>query len=110
MERNIKYMAHTPNSGKTIQYVTPTTGQTVVLNASRDNTAFINPSGTLATLTITLPSTGVNGDIQTITTSQVITALTLNGGTKVGALTTLVLGGFASYQWSSSGSKWFKIG
>lgn len=95
------------------QIATPTTGQTVTCTAGKNKlTLLIVPVGTLPTLIATLPSTSlINGQIVIIHSTQLITALTLNGGTIVGiALTTLALGGFASYRYSSTTTNWHRIG
>lgn len=91
-----------------VQAVTPTTGQTIVV-AAGTTALLINPAGTLAALTVTLPASPVDGQTITIATSQIITALTVNG-TKVGALTTLALGGYAYYVYGADGAKWFRCG
>jgi hypothetical protein len=94
----------------TTQYVTPITGDIVAVTSSRNTTLLINPSGTLATLTINLPLTPVDGDIVTISSSQVITALTVGNGTIVGTLSTLSVAGFARFQYNGIANKWFRVG
>lgn len=90
-----------------IQYAQPTTGQSVTI-ADTTDTLMLDPAGTLATLTVVLP-TGAQGKRVTISSSQILTALTITG-TIVGTLTTLALGGFAQFTYSSSASKWFRTG
>ncbi|VVE00373.1 hypothetical protein PIN31115_02072 [Pandoraea iniqua] len=66
----------------TIKTASPTTGQTVGFdNASADQVLYLTPGGTLATLTITLPSDASSRLAQraVIATSQAITALTVSG-------------------------------
>ena len=63
----------------------------------------------LATLTIVLPSSPVDGDEVIISTSQTLTALTITG-TIVGTLTTLNAAGFARFFYSADSSKWFRVG
>lgn len=92
------------------QYTTPTAGATVTVTAGRNVTVLLNPAGTLATLTVALQGSPVDGDIVTIGTSQIITVLTVSGGTLVGTLTTLALGGYATFQYNSTATKWFRIG
>ena len=92
-----------------VQAVAPATGNTVVVSAGT-TALLLSPAGTLATLTITLPSSPVNGQALVIATSQALTALTVNGGTIVGTLTTLALGGFAYFVYDSATSKWFRCG
>lgn len=95
---------------ESVQKSTPTTGGTITLTREKNVYAIINPAGTLATLTINLPSSPQDADIVTISTSQVLTALTIGNGTIVGTLTTLGLGGFASFMYISNYSIWFRIG
>jgi peptidoglycan hydrolase-like protein with peptidoglycan-binding domain len=67
-----------------VQYATPTTGQTVqAVNDSQDRTLVLTPAGTLATLTVTLPSEASSrvGQALRIFTSANLTALTVNGAT-----------------------------
>lgn len=90
-----------------IQYVAPTTGQSVTILPGTDLLA-IDPAGTLATLTIVLP-TGSEGKTVKIGASQILTLLTVTG-TIVGTLTSLGLGGFAEFVFSASSSKWFRTG
>lgn len=64
-----------------ITTVVPTTGQTIVV-PNRTGTYTVNPAGTLAALTITLPNAGFSiGDLLTIPFRQAITAGTINGAT-----------------------------
>jgi hypothetical protein len=76
------------------QSASPTTGQTVTLtNSNLDGSAAITPAGTLAALTITLPTEGSSriNQARDIWISQAITALTINGAvTIVGNITASV--------------------
>lgn len=101
------FTIHTPLEA--VQTAAPTTGQTVTVSAGI-SAIHINPAGTLAALTITLPSNPVNGQHLIIGTSQILTSLTINGGTIVGTLSTLALGGFAYFIYNSSATKWFRCG
>ena len=49
--------------------------------AAGTTTLIINPAGTLATGTITMPATPADGMVITFTTTQEITAITINGNT-----------------------------
>ncbi len=74
-------------------YNVPTTGQTYTLPANKCG-AILEPAGTLATLTIKLPASPVNGQVAWFSTTQAITALTVSpnsgqvirGGTTPGSL------------------------
>ena len=69
-----------------MQTASPTTGQTVVCQATAsDIMLYLTPAGTLATLTISLPAEGSSslGQKVFICSRQTITALTVNGATTV---------------------------
>lgn len=91
-----------------VQYAAPTTGQTVTALASTD-VLQIDPAGTLATLTVVLPASPVDGQDFTVCTSQIITTLTVTGSI-VGTLTTMALGGFARFSYSATAAKWMRAG
>lgn len=106
-------ISNPPSRAEVVQYVTPTTGQTVTVNADT-GVLVINPAGTLATLTINMPA-GVpargDGHIITIATSQILTAVTMGAGagnTAIGAITTLALAGFAAYCYRQT--VWYRCG
>lgn len=92
---------------KSVQYAAPTAGQTVTCDGS--SVVFIDPAGTLATLTVALPAAPVNGQEVNLCASQIITALTVTG-TIIGTLTTLAVAGFARFVYSSTAVKWFRAG
>jgi uncharacterized membrane protein len=69
----------------------PTTGQTISLPKGTED-VYLNPAGTLATLTINLPPRPLPGVTISIASSQTITTLTVHnatGGVVAGAPTTL---------------------
>lgn len=92
-----------------VQYSVPTTGQTVVM-ASNIGRLVLNPAGLLATLTLTVPPLPTNGQKVSISSTQAITAITINGGTIVGTITTLAIGGFADFVFSSDTASWLRAG
>lgn len=93
----------------TPQYAVPTTGQTVVAGIGV-STLLLDPAGTIAALTVTLPSSPVDGQRFTVSSSAVITVLTINGGTIKGGIGTMSLNGFAKYTYSGTSSTWFRTG
>lgn len=96
---------------------TPTTGFniTVPTPVSEQQWMLLQPAGTLAAGTVTLPlNTGVpNGTEVLITSTQTITSLTVagNGASNVfGAPTTLSAGGFARLRFYQASNSWYRIG
>jgi hypothetical protein len=96
---------------------TPSTGfnVTVPTPVSEQQWMILQPAGTLATGTITLPlNTGVpNGTEVLITTTQIITTFTLalNGATAAfGAPTTLAANAFFRVRFYQATNSWYRIG
>lgn len=99
---------------------TPTTGFSITIGANVQYLV-LNPAGTLATGTITMPVSPVDGFIVTVSSSKVITALTVSpntGQTLQNAPTTLQLlvntpgaiSGYSfSYIYSTSTTTWYRI-
>lgn len=95
---------------------TPSTGfnVTVPTPVSEQQWMILQPAGTLATGTITLPlNTGVpNGTEVLITTTQIITTFTLalNGATAAfGSPTTLAANAFFRVRFVQSTNSWYRI-
>jgi hypothetical protein len=96
---------------------TPSTGfnVTVPTPVSEQQWMIIQPAGTLAAGTITLPlNTGVpDGTEVIITTTQIITSFTLalNGASNAyGAPTTLAANGFFTMRFYQATNSWYRIG
>lgn len=93
---------------------TPTTGGTVTASANKPG-VLITPAGTLATLTIKLPSSPIDGQQYWVASSQQLTAVTWqdSGGTAgnvIGGQTTI--GGTnrgQGFVYSSANTKWYAI-
>lgn len=94
---------------ESVQDSAPLTGANVAVSSSSSLLA-INPAGTIAALTVTFPAAPSNGQTVTICTTQIITALTLAGGTFVGGIATLALGGFAAFCYVTAVGKWVRCG
>lgn len=106
----INSAANYPGGG-TIEVVVPVTLDSKTITAGT-STFIINPAGTLAVLTVVMPASPTDGQVVWISSSQVITALTLSANSGQAILnvpTAFVLGGFCSFQWINSLSKWFRI-
>jgi hypothetical protein len=101
-------MSYTPPS---IQRFTPTTGQTVTpANSNANIVMIIKPAGLLAALTIAFPSAPFDGQRIIATATQIITILTLSGGTIINPLTSLALNGYFSFIYIAADNAWYRIG
>ena len=97
---------YTPTTGFSIGVPTPVSQQQWML---------LQPAGTLASGTITLPLNTItpDGTEVLITSTQIITTLTvgLNGASNAfGAPTTLAANGFARLRFVQSQNSWYRIG
>lgn len=107
----VKPISFISDYGLAPQYVVATAGTTIYCRGGADSRLILNPAGTLATLTVVMPALPQNGDIQVITSSQMVTALTLTSGKTVnGAASALAANVPVAYQFNSTADKWFKIG
>lgn len=95
----------------TIQPVTPTTGQTVVMtDDNTDGTLYLTPAGTLVALTITFPSDANSafGQVRRVASTKAITTATLSGGTILNGFTTMIANDCFSYQKVATNT-WIRI-
>lgn len=93
-----------------LQVLTPTTGSTVVVPAGMGKT-ILDPAGTLATLTIILPPSPVNGQTWGYSTSQVLTALTMNtsdGSTIKSPITASAAGNNNRWVYVAASTTWYR--
>lgn len=91
-----------------VQYATPATGATITVGSTGYTVLLINPALTLATLTITFPSSPQDGDVVNFGCTQIVTALTMNGGTISGGLSSLAVGTAGTWTYSADSSTWIK--
>jgi hypothetical protein len=72
----------------------------------------MNPAGTLATGTITMPAAPADGMTITFSSTQQITTLTMagNGATLVGAVNSLGAEQAVSYVYRATGTTWYPLG
>ena len=92
------------------EYQAPTTGFSYTITAPL---TILNPAGTLAAGTITMPASPTDGMRVRFSSTQIITALTVSANTGqsiVNALTALTAGGFAEYMYRSANTTWYRIG
>lgn len=96
----VRYNHQTPNTGFDIEI---------------DNgvgTLVLEPGSTLATGTITMPSTPFDGQVQRICTTAVITSLTVNANsfqTILNAPATLTAGAGAGFIFRSTNNTWYRL-
>ena len=91
-------------------YQAPTTGFSYTF-AAGTQVLVINPAGTLATGTITMPASPADGMTIRFSSSQIITALTVSANTGqsiVSAVTTLAAGGGAAYIYRLADTTWYR--
>jgi hypothetical protein len=84
---------------------TPTTGGTVALVNGQYN--IINPAGTLATLTVNLPSSPADRDVVYIKFTQIVTTVTYGNGTIVDGIVSPAAGGLVVLTYDSGTTSWY---
>jgi hypothetical protein len=93
-------------------YNVPLTGFAIVMTAEQ-SVVSLNPAGTLAAGTITMPPTLYDGKIVSIFSSQTITALTLNTSNSAtfvpAVVTTLAAGASVSYVYDKANNQWHRF-
>lgn len=93
---------------------TPLTGVTITLNPPGNvylnplQHINIRPAGTIAALTIALPANPVDGQGYVFTCTQIVTALTISGGTTQGAPTALTANGTFALRWNAATAAWVR--
>lgn len=90
------------------QIVTPLTGTTVVVS-SDSAVLIVKPAGTIAALTITMPTNPVDGQLVVLTFTDAVTSLTINGGTVLNALTTATADTSRQWIFNTASATWYKI-
>lgn len=97
---------------QTFSQTVPTTGQTVTIADTSDE-ALIKPAGTLAALTIVLPTCSAlyNGKMARFSSSQIITTLTTNAtaGTVGTSFASLVAGIGHGYRCRGTDTTWYAL-
>ena len=94
---------------KSYNIATPATLATVTMSANQQR-QIINPAGTIAVLTVTLPSSPTDGQIAGISFTQVVSALTVNapgGTTVVQAPTSAAVDTNFRFIYQASSTSWF---
>lgn len=95
------------------QYSAPIAGATVTVTAGLISKLVLNPAGTLATLTVTLPATPADGQTCRVGCSQIVTTLTLNapgGATVSNSPAAFAAGGSCEFLYRTADTTWYRIG
>lgn len=92
-----------------LQYSQPSSGATVTCTPATSLLVIDNGS-LLATLTVTLTPSPMDGQRIVITSGSGVTLLTINGGTIKGLITSLSANGYARFAYSASAGAWFRTG
>lgn len=93
-------------------YNVPVTGFALTI-ANGIQALVLNPAGTLAAGTVTLPAAPIDGGTVIISTTQTITALTISpntGQTVADAPATLGIGGAVRFLYNATTATWYRIG
>lgn len=104
-------LAEVTAARNTIEYVTPATGFNNTI-ANSTTKYIVEPAGTLATGTIKMPATPVNGQEVCIASTAAITTLTHSpntGQTLKGALTTIAANGNGTWIYRSTNTTWYRV-
>lgn len=100
------------HAGKTIQLNSPYTGGSITISPNTD-CLILRPSGTIATLTVNVPTYLVNGQTLTVSTTNTVTALTVaagGSGSDVSLLpATLSAGTAFTAIYDVYTNKWYKV-
>jgi len=84
---------------------TPTTGNTITLLNNQQN--IINPTASLAALTITFPTSPLNNDVVYIKYTQSVSSITYAGGTVIAGPVSAASGDGHWWTYDSSSSSWY---
>lgn len=94
------------------QRVIGTTGGSSTIN-DHVSSFILDPSGTIATYSITMPASPADGMELSVSSSQIVTALTMSantGQTLDGALSTFAANGFSRFIYIQATTTWYRIG
>lgn len=104
---NIVLQINNGVSPQSVQSVIPTTGQSIQMtDDATSGLIWLNPAGTLASLTLVFPTDANSdiGQIRRIATSKIITSVTLSGATILNPTTTLNANDCFGFQKVSAGT------
>jgi hypothetical protein len=100
-----------PSIADIVQFAQPTNAQTIQV-APNVSAIVLNPSGLLASLTVTLPANPVDGQRVIIASTAAITVLSVNGNgiTVTGGLGSLTINGYERFIYSAALNAWVRSG
>lgn len=100
------------NLNFTTQYSAPSTGETVTVTPAIGSVYLkLTPAATLATLTISLPTSPVDKQEFLVKCSQIVTTLTVSGDKTIsGAPTAFTANGFFKLRYDAGLSVWDRVG
>ena len=84
---------------------TPLTGDTIALISKNYN--IVNPAGTIAALTVDLPSSPNNNDTVIIKFTQIVTTVTYGNGTVLGGLISPIAGSQVTLVYDTATNTWY---
>lgn len=91
-----------------VQTSAPAAGGTVAI-AAPNSTLVLSPAGLLATLTVTLPASPADGDRVSIKSTQIVTALTLSGGSVADTVAALAVGPAVDLMYDATAGVWRRV-
>lgn len=92
-------------------YNVPVTGFSLTIGAGIQ-ALILNPAGTLATGTVIMPAAPVDGQVTSVSSTQIITALTVSpntGQSIANAPTTLAAGAGFRYLYRAANTTWYRV-
>lgn len=107
LQSNLTFTAAKPVQ----QFAVPLTGTTVTVTTG-DSWLVITPAGTLAALTVALPTDRTDGETVLVNSTQILTSLTVSGAgtTVVGGPATLAANGFFEMRYTATLNAWYRTG
>lgn len=92
-------------TGKPMTKFTPVTTGTITLIDNGYNV--VNPAGTIAALTVTMPASPADRDVVEIKYTQAVTTITYAGGTVVTGETGATVGQYTRFQYDLATTTWY---
>lgn len=94
---------------ETSYFYAPATGATITIPDDAEM-VMIDPGATIAALTLDMPTKPHDGQRVSVYFDNIVTTLTMGGGTLKAALTAATAAGFATWRYNAGDSTWYRIG